>query len=164
MIKISKNLLFNPIQIRISGVKCNSRNITKVVNVFNYKRVMVTIDSLTKDSSLLSLIKKKGLEYFVNRQSVNYVELSVIVPYFLFEDILGDAISEKPENIFILHLLDQSNEDVYPQYSFENLVINGIANMFISISFDENALLILANKYLLQPQDIYRKIKTLQFD
>jgi hypothetical protein len=82
----------------------------------------------------------------------------------LFEGILEKAISEDPENIFVFNLLDSTNWDIQLQHSFEELVATGITNLFISISLDENALLISVNKFLIQPQELYRKIKALRFD
>lgn len=162
MINISKKLLLNPTQIRISGVKCNFKNITKVVNIFNYKWIVMTIDSLMRDSSLLSLINDQGLKYTLKQRSDNYLEVSVIVPYSILGDILKRAISEDPENIFIVNFLNPTNGYIYLQHTFEELVVTGVANVFISISLDENAILILSNKYLVQPRELYRKIKTLR--
>lgn len=164
MIKISKSLLLNPAQIWVSGIKCNFKNIAKIVNVLDCKLIVVTIDSLTKDSSLLALVKKQGLKYFLKQHSANYIEVSMVIPYSLFEGILEKAISEDPENIFVFNLLDSTNLDIQLQHSFEELVATGITNLFISISLDENALLISVNKFLIQPQELYRKIKTLRFD
>lgn len=164
MIKISKNLLLNPAQILVSGIKCNFKNIAKIADVFDCKWIVMTIDSLTKDSSLLALVRNQGLKYFLKQQSSNYIEVSVIIPYSLFEDLLEKAIREDPENIFMFNLLDPTNWDIFLQHSFEELVATGITNVFISISFDENALLISVNKALTQPQELYRKIKALRFD
>ena len=164
MVKISKNLLLNPAQIMLSGIKCNFKNIAKIVNVLDCKWIVVTIDSLTKDSSLLALVKKQGMKCFLKQHSANYIEVSVIIPYSLFEDVLEKAISENPENIFMSILLDPTNWDIHLQHSFEELVATGITNVFLSISLDENALLISANKSLVQPKELYRKIKALRFD
>ena len=164
MIKISKNFLFNPAQIRVTGIKCNFKNIVKIASIFDYKWIVVTIDSLTENSLLLALIKDQGLKYFLKQHSANYIEVSVVIPYSLFEDVLEKAINEDPENIFVFNLLDPINLDIHLQHSFEELVATGITNVFISISLDENALLISANKSLIQPQELYRKIKALRFD
>ena len=64
----------------------------------------------------------------------------------------------------MLNLLDSTNWDIYLQCSFEELAAAGIANAFMFISFDENALLISVNKFLIQPQKLYRQIKALRFD
>lgn len=164
MIRILKNFLLNPAQIRVYGIKCNFKNIVKIANVFDFKWIVMTIDSLTKDSSLLALVKNQGLKYFLKQHSANYIEVSVIISYSLFEDVLEKAISEDPENIFVFNLLDSTNWDIHLQHSFEELVATGITNVFISVSLDENALLISANKSLIQPQELYRKIKALRFD
>lgn len=164
MVRISKNILLNPAQIWVSGIKCNLKNIAKIANIFDCKWIAVTIDSLTKDSSLLSLIKNQGLKYFLKQHAPNYMEVSVAIPYSLFEDIIEKAICENPENIFVFNLIDPTNWDIHLQRSFEELVATGITNMFLSISLDENALLISVNKSLIEPQELYKKIKALRFD
>lgn len=164
MIRISKQLLFNPISFWISGIKCTASNISRLVNALNCKWIAMTIDSLSNDSLLLAYIKNQGLRIFVKQHVTNCYEVSVVLPNSLFEGVLEKAISEDPENIFMISLLDPTNEDTYFQYSFEQLVITGIANVFICISFDENAVFISANKALTQPKNLYRRIKALRFD
>lgn len=164
MIRISKNILFNPAEILISGIKCDFKNITEIVNVLGCKWIVVTIDSLTEESSLLSLIKNQGLKYYIERGPVNYIEVSVSIPHSLFEDILKRALSEDPENICIMNFLDSEGRDVQLQHPFRDLVITGIAKAFISIALDENAMLIYVNKSLIQAKELYRKIKALRFN
>lgn len=164
MIRISKQLLLNPTSIWISGIKCTTSNITRLVNALSCKWIAMTIDSLSNDCLLLAYIKNQGLKFFVKQHSTNHYEVSVVLPNSLFESVLEKAISEDPENIFMISLLDPTNVDIYLQHSFEQLVTTGIANVFISISFDENAVFISANKALTQPQKLYRRIKALRFD
>ena len=124
----------------------------------------MTIDSVTEGSLLLTSVKEQGLKYFARPRSAGYVEISAVVPYNLFEDFLDKAIKENPENIFLLNLLDPSNSVICLQRSFEELVIAGITDVFISISLDENALLICMNKSLILPQESFKKLKSLCFD
>ena len=140
MIKFSKNFLLNPAEIRISGVKCSFKNIVKISTVFEFKRIVVTIDSVTEGSSLLTLVKDQGLKYIKRPCSAGYVEISAVVPYLLFEDFLDKAIKENPENIFVFNLLDPASSVICLQRSFEELVTKGITDVFISFSLDENAL------------------------
>ncbi len=81
MIRISKNILLNPAQIWVFGIKCNFKNIAKIANILDCKWIVVTIDSLTKDSSLLALVKNQGLKYFLKQHSSNYIECSAVMPY-----------------------------------------------------------------------------------
>ena len=164
MIKFTKNLLLNPAEIRISGIKCSFNNIVKISTVFDFKWIVVTIDSVTEGSSLLTLVKNQGLKYFARPRSAGYVEISAVVPYPLFEDFLDKAIKENPENIFVFNLLDPANSVMCLQRSFEELVTTGITDMFISISLDENALLICVNKSLILPQELFKSLKALCFD
>lgn len=164
MIKFSKNLLLNPAEIRISGIKCSFNNIVKISTVFDFKWIVVTIDSVKEESSLLTLVKDQGLKYFARSRSAGYVEISAVVPYPLFEDFWDKAIKEDPENIFVFNLLDPANSVVCLQRSFEELVATGITDVFISISLDENALLICVNKSLLLPREVFKRIKALHFD
>lgn len=164
MIRFSKILFLNQAKIWISGVKCNYANVIKIANIFDWKWIALTIDSVTEESPLLRFVKNQKLKYSVKQRSTNYIEISVVVPHDLFSCILKEAISEDPENIFAFNLLDATNWDIHLQCSFEELVATGITNAFISISLDENALLISVNKSLIQPQKLYRKIKALRFD
>ncbi len=156
VVKFTKNFLFNPAEIRISGIKCSFDNIVKISTVFAFKWIVVTIDSVTEESSLLTLVKDQRLQYFVRPRSAGYVEISAVVPYPLFEEFLGKAIKENPENIFVFNLLDPVNSVMCLQQSFEELVTAGIADVCISVSLDENALLICMNKSLLSPQELFR--------
>lgn len=164
MIRFSKILVMNPAKIWISGVKCSYDNMIKLANIFDCKWISLTIDSVTEESPLLKFIKNRELKYSVRQHSTNHMEISVAVQYDLFKYILKKAISEDPENIFIFNLLELTNWNEQLQRPFEELVATGITNMFISISLDENALLISVNKSLIRPQELYRKIKALRFD
>lgn len=164
MIRFSKILFLNQAKIWISGVKCSYDNVIKIANIFDWKWIALTIDSVTEESPLLRFVKNQKLKYSVKQRSTNYIEISVVVSQDLFSCILKEAISEDPENIFVFNLLYVTNWDIHLQCSFEELVATGITNAFISISLDENALLISVNKSLIQPQKLYRKIKALQFD
>lgn len=164
MIRFSKILFLNPVKIWIDGVKCTYDNIIKLANIFDFKWISLTIDSVTEESPLFIFIKNQDLKYSVKQRSSNYIEVSVAVPYDLFKCILKKAIKEEPENIFIFNLFDLTNWNKQLQCPFEELVATGITNVFISISLDENALLISVNKSLIRPQELYRKIKALRLD
>ena len=164
MIRISKQFLLNPAYIWISGIKCTASNITRLINLFNFKWIVMTIDSVPNDCLLLAYIKNQGLTFFVKQRAENHCEVSMVLPDSLFESVLEKAINEDPENIFMINLLDPLNEDIILHHSYEQLTTNGTANVYISISFDENALSISLNKVLTQPQKLYRRIKTLRFD
>lgn len=164
MIKYSKNLFMNPAQIGISGINCSYNNVIKVVSIFEYKQIVLTIDSVTEESSLLIFIKKQGLKHTVKKSSINYIEISVVVPYKLFNIVLDKAISENPENIFMFNLMNPENWNEQLLYPFEKLVATGITNMFISVSFDENSMLISMHESLLLPREVYKKLKALQLE
>lgn len=59
MIKFSKNLLFNPAKIQAFGIRCSFNNIAKILNAFNCKWAVVTIDSAAEGSTLLTFIHGK---------------------------------------------------------------------------------------------------------
>ena len=161
MVRFSKNLLLNPATIRVSGMDCSVDNIVKIVDMFHCKETVVTIDSVTEESSLLAFVKAQGLKYFERPRSAEHAEISAIIPPSLFGDFLDKAIHEAPENIFVFSLCDPANAVVCLQHSYEELVTKGIVDVFISISFDENALLICMNKSLVSPRDVYPQIKAL---
>ena len=124
----------------------------------------MTIDSLANDCFLLTYIKNLGLKYYVRQHVKDQNEVSVVLPNSLIKTILEKAISEDTENIFMIDIHGQTKVDDFSLRSFESLVTTGIASVFISISFDENALFISVNKTLTQPHMLYRRIKALRFD
>ena len=164
VIKLTKNLLLNPAEIRISGIKCSFNNIVRISTVFDFKWIVVTVDSVTEGSSMLTLVKEQGLKYFARPRSASYVEISAVVPYPLFEKFLDKAIKENSENIFVFNLLDPANGVMCVRRPFEELVTIGITDVFISISLDENALLICMNKSLILPQELFKRLKALCFE
>ncbi len=164
MIKFTKSLLLNPAEIWISGIRCSFHNIIKISTVFDFKWIAVTIDSVAEGSSLLEFVKDQGLKYFARPRSAGFVEISALVPYPLFEDFLDKAIKESPENIFMFHCLEPASSVICPQRPFEELVTTGITDVFISISLDENALLICVNKSLIPPRELFERLKALCFD
>ena len=164
MIRFSRNFFFNPAQIFIFGIKCTFNNIVKICDVFDYKWIVVTIDSVKKGSSLFTFIKTNELKYFERQCLDDYVEISVVIPCTLFEFFLERAINEDPENIFVINILDYTNIVMCLEHSFEELIIMGISDIFISICFDENGLLICVNKYSISPKIVFNKIKELRFE
>lgn len=120
MIKFTKNLLFNPAEICISGIRCNFDNIAKISTIFDFKWTEVTIDSVKEGSSLLEFVKVQGLKNFIRHHSSGNIEMSVVVPCPLFEVFLDKAIKENPENIFMLNLLEPAG-NVCLQQPFEEL-------------------------------------------
>lgn len=118
MIKFTKNLLFNPAEICITGIRCNFNNIAKISTIFDFKWTEVTIDSVKEGSSLLEFVKVQGLKYFIRHHSSGNIEMSVVGPCHLFEVFLDKAIKENPENIFMLNLLEPAG-NVCLQQPFE---------------------------------------------
>ena len=161
MVRFSKNLRLNPATIRVSGLDCSVNNIVKIVDVFHCKEMVVTVDSVTEESSLLVFMKTQGLKYFERPRSAEHAEISAIIPPPLFGDFLDKAIHEAPENVFVFSLRDPANAVMCLQHSYEELVTKGIVDVFISISFDENVLLICMNKSLVSLRDVYPQIKAL---
>lgn len=154
----------NPAKIWISGIECSYDNIIKISDIFECKWISLSIDSLLEESPLLTFIKDQGLKYFIKQRLTNHMEISVVVPYSLFADILEKAINEDPENIFISNIIDPTNWDEQLQRPYEELVVTGITNVFICISLDENTLVISVNKSLLPSQEVYKKIRALRFE
>ena len=119
VIKFTKNLLFNPAEICISGIRCNFDNIAKISTIFDFKWTEVTIDSVKEGSSLLEFVKVQGLKNFIRHHSSGNIEMSVVVPCHLFEVFLDKAIKENPENIFMLIYLN-----LQVTYVYSNLLKN----------------------------------------
>lgn len=163
MIRFSKNFLTNPAQIWIYGIQCNPDNIIKIADSFKNKWMIVTIDSVTEESSLLKFVKDQGINYAVKQHPDNNIELSIAILYDMLEAVLKKADCENSEYIFIFDLPNLTNWSEYLPYSFEELVSTGVANMFLSVDLDENAMLLTLDKHVLSPQELYRRIKRLQF-
>ena len=164
MVRLSKNLLLNPAKVWIFGIKCSFDNIAKILDVFNFQWLAVTVDSVTAESPLLTLIKDHGFEYFVRPCSAGQEEISAVIPYSLSEKFLNKALNEDPENIFVFSLPDPANDAMCLRRPYEEAVAAGSIDVFISISLDENAVLICMNKSLIPVRDVYAKIKALRFD
>jgi len=164
VIRYSKLFFTNPAQISISGIKCSCDNLIKISDIFNCKLFSLTIDSITSESSLLKFIKEKDLKYAVKQSNIDSMEISVIVPNNLYSIVLNKAIREYPENIFIFNLLNPVDWDKQLCRCFEEIVKTGVTDVYISISLDENSLLISLNKSLIFPKEVYKKIKSLHFE
>lgn len=161
MIKYTRNFLFNPAQLQVSNIIGDYDNIQRIVKVFNCKLLVMTIDSVSKESELIGLAEKQQLQYFTKPYDNDYTELSIVVPYASFGDFLKKAISEEPENIIIFDLLDPTTVGEQLQLPHEELVIGGNTDVSITIALDENAMMIYMNKSLIRPQEVYKKIKLL---
>lgn len=161
MIKYTRNFLFNPAQLQASNIIGDYDNIQRIVKVFNCKLLVMTIDSVSKESELIGLAEKQQLQYFTKPYDNDYTELSIVVPYASFGDFLKKAISEEPENIIIFDLLDPTTVGEQLQLPHEELVIGGNTDVSITIALDENAMMIYMNKSLIRPQEVYKKIKLL---
>lgn len=161
MIKYTRNFLFNPAQLQVSNIIGDYDNIQRIVKVFNCKLLVMTIDSVSKESELIGLAEKQQLQYFTKPYDNDYTELSIVVPYASFGDFLKKAISEEPENIIIFDLLDPTTVGEQLQLPHKELVIGGNTDVSITIALDENAMMIYMNKSLIRPQEVYKKIKLL---
>ena len=128
--------------------------------MFHCKEVVVTIDSVTEEGSLLAFMKAQGLKCFERPRSADHAEISANPTLFIWR-FLDKAIHEAPENVFVFSLCDPANAVMCVRHSYEELVTKGIVDVFISVSLDENALLICMNKSLVPLRDVYQKIKAL---
>ena len=164
MVRLSKNLLLNPAKVWISGIKCSFDNIAKILDIFNLQWIAVTVDSVTAGSPLLTLIKDQGFESYVRLCSAGYEEISAVIPYSLSKEFLNKANKEDPENIFVFSLPDPANGAMCLRRPYKESVADGSTDIFISISSDENAVLICMNKSLIPVRDVYAKIKALRFN
>lgn len=165
MTKISKFLLFNPISILIKDIDCNFENIVKVINIFEFKHIVMRIIFLQKDSALMVFIKNKELKFITKQCSDNYVVLSVIVPYSLLNNVLKMAINEKADDICIFNLFDLTTWDIYQHNTSINyLVSKGVIDVALFVAFDARTLIINANKSLVRPKEMYEKVKEICFD
>ncbi len=73
-------------------------------------------------------------------------------------------MNENPENIFVYSLREWKKYNMCLQYSFEELVVKGIADVCITISLDENAMRICMSKFRLPIRKVFKKIKALKLN
>lgn len=164
MISFSKMLFFKLSQIRISGIDCNYSNLSKIIDVFDMEHIIITIDSVTEESMLLKYVREQPFEYYLNKTSNGYMEVSIVTSKAIFNTVLEISLNEDPENVFLSNLIDHDNHKYQFRYPQEEIVSKGITDMTISISLDENEILIYLNKELLHPKTIYKKLKALSFE
>ena len=150
--------------IRITGVRCDIYNVVNIVDIFDLQCVAMTIDSVAEGSSFLKFVEKSGFKYLVRTSSPHNAEITVVLPYSSFARFLDKAMNEQPENIFLCNLLDCNSSVVGLQCSYEELVIKQIADVCISVSLDENTILIRMNRFLLPTRDVLKKIKSLDLN
>ena len=163
MIKITKQLLLNPASIWISGVKCSVSNIVKVSSILDWEWILLTLTSLPKESILPEFFSDHGLKYHIEQLSDN-IEIHTVIPYSLLEKVLEKAISEDPEDIVMVGMHGAPRVKMPQRPSYEELVTSGVIAAYISVSMDENAMLICANKSLMQTRNLYKNIKTIRLD
>lgn len=163
MIKLTKLFMINPAQIQITGVKCNYFNIKSIISVFEWKLIVLTVDSVKKEGAFYEFIKRKELKHYIKPSSKDEVEITVIVTIDLLLCALDELVNEYPENIFISNIFTDTDIDMLFQSSFENLVIKGYSDFSILLSLDEKSVLILMNKLLISPKDAFNKLKAMKF-
>lgn len=164
MIRISKRFWPSPAEINVSGLSCSAGNLIKILNILSCKWSMVTVDSVAEESRTLAFIRNQGLKYFANSRSAESVEVSAIIPHAFLEPFLDVTVDEYPENLFVCGLPDAASGALCLQHSYVELVATGWVALFLSVSLDENALLLYMNPSLTAPQEVYAKIKALHFD
>ena len=163
MIKLTKLFMINPSQIQITGVKCNYFNIKSIISVFEWKLIVLTVDSVKREGAFYEFIKSKELKHYIKPSSKDEVEITVIVTIDLLLCALDELVNEYPENIFISNIFTDTDIDMLFQSSFENLVIKGYSDFSILLSLDEKSVLILMNKLLISPKDAFNKLKAMKF-
>lgn len=164
MIKLTKLFMINPAQIQITGIKCNYFNIKSLISVFDWKLMVLTVDSVKKESEFYKFIKSKKLKHSVKSSSNDDVEITVIISLDTLLIVLEELINEYPENIFISNIFTDTDINMFFQSSFENLVIKGYSDFSILLSLDENSALIIMNKLLSSPKDAFEKLKVMKFN
>ena len=103
-----KNLITEPPSVTIYGVECSAENLLKVLGVFDCGHVLVTVDSVAAESTIIAS-GEGGVPCFVKPSAGNRAELSAVVPCGMARAFLEKAIAEEPENIFVFVLPDPAN-------------------------------------------------------
>lgn len=163
MIRFSKMCFKTWILVLVKGIKCNFINVAKVTSIFKFNYAVITIDSLPLESSFVAFIEERGLECIISRNTTEYAEVSVKVPCNLVNFVLEEAIMEDPENIFMFNLINLTNWREQSSCYHEVLISRGVSDVFIGIARDENVLSVCVSKGLFSPDELYRKIKAINY-
>ena len=142
---------------------------SEIINIEEHKMTRIKA-TLTRVMSkvLLTCTTKSDTEYvnvtkdngYIRLSDVHYILETTNKKFFPFKK----ANNEDPENIFVFSLPDPANGAMCLRRPYEESVADGSTDIFISISSDENAVLICMNKSLIPVRDVYAKIKALRFN
>lgn len=159
MPKISKMYSPNWTQVYMSNTDCDYNNITRVIELFNFTHVVISIDSVSSDSEIFKLSDELGLERIINPTSEESFELSVSVPMDLLNRILEKAIAEDPENIFITHAVDPMVWKQHVRIHPSTLLSKSITDVFIGVERDKQIISISTAKDIYTPRDLIKALK-----
>jgi len=158
-IKISKIILQRNVDITIDGINCTFENIKKVIDIFNIKHIILTIDSLSKSSSVFLVLNDLGLNYILSSNNSEIVEATVLVPSELIYLVLEEAIKEDPENLFISNLIDiEIWKDLFTE-SPQTLLESGYSDLTVIVSRDRQSIFLSFIKTRYNFNDVLNKIK-----
>lgn len=146
MIKLSKMCFKAYFQISGYNVKCSYGALKKLASLIKSEYIVVTIDSIEKSTAFFDFLEENKLEYMILKEIFQYSEVAVRVPLDVRDAFLKEIINNNPENIFIFDIKEKDIWKEKLQYTKETIVDKGRTNIFVTISCDENAFLLIADK------------------
>ena len=160
MIKLSKMSFKACFQISGYNVKCSYGTLKKLVSLFKTEYIVVTVDSIEKSTTFFKFLEDNKLEYMILKEIFQYLEVAVKVPLEVREVFLKEIINNNPENIFIFDIKEKDMWKEKLQYAKETIVDNKKTNIFVTISCDENAFLLIAGKKEYDIKKVYSYLKS----
>ncbi|MDO4378454.1 MAG: hypothetical protein Q4C64_04790 [Erysipelotrichia bacterium] len=161
MIKLSKESIFYSAQIVIKHFKSEYEVIDEIVRIFNFKHMLMVIDSVTKDSPIYELIDEHELLHKEKNIATDDEEIAVVIPNYLIDKVLKIVIDtdDFPEYIFIYELTNLDNGLLCDNCSYKDLLFERIISVYIEIALDEDEMTVFLNKNLIDIDEVYGKIK-----
>lgn len=153
------NLFFSDYsEIIIYGFKYSFENIIALLRPFSFKLAVVTIDSLLRSSDVYRIIDSLSIEYKYSNSSPNSEAISMIVSANNLSDLIKTVSNEEAENLYVTALDGEKSANVLNQTPKE-LLNNGLSNVFLILSKDENTAYLSFNKKVYKDSFVLNSIK-----
>lgn len=159
--RISKLNLYNHYEITINKIDCTYENIKKIISIFKFNYIVLTIDSLERSSNVILLIKSLKLHFTLSSMTSEIVEVRVVVPAELIYLVLEEAVKGDPENLFISNLFNDANWTKMIIESPQTLYLREYSDVIIIISRDINCIYLSFRKKKYNYREVLLKINNI---
>lgn len=164
MIRFQRLHLWQWSQIIISGIRCTSVNIRKIVDALNFDYVGINIYTLPLKSTFLSYLVEKKIDFVSSKKSEEVIDVSLKVHRDLIDFILNQLEDRDPEIIMIYNLKECSDWKGQINIDLETLISTEIIDIGICITCDENTILVMAHNNTYNVKELYKKLKAFNYE